>query len=132
MKAIKYFDEKYNCAESVLKSNIDEVNTSIATPFGGGIANTNHICGAITGGLMVLGIKYGRNNNIDSQDHVKKLSKELIIKFQKKFNNTICNSLTLCDLFTQEGKEKFKLPERREKCRQFVDFVDDFISENTK
>lgn len=130
MKALEYFENKYNCAESVLKANTHKIDTSIATPFGGGIAHTNHICGAITGGLLVIGINTGRKNNLESQETSQNLSKKLIDEFTNEFHATRCDDLTGCDSFTEEGKCKFKLPERRQKCNQFVDFVDKYLKEN--
>ena len=130
MSAKDYFELKYNCAESILKDNIKDANIAIATPFGGGIARTNHICGAITGGLLVIGLKEGRTNNSESQDGAQQLAGFLIEEFRDKFNETKCDCLTGCDLQTDEGKIKFEIPERRKKCSEYVEFVDNFIKEN--
>jgi len=131
MKAIDYYLDKYNCAESVFKSHEKDIDSSIATPFGGGVGKTNQICGALAGGLMVLGIKYGRKTNQEPQQKAQYISAKLVTEFSDKFGNTTCNNLTDCDLSTKHGKEKFKLPERREKCKSFVEFVDKFIEENS-
>jgi dihydrofolate reductase len=56
------------CAESVLNTVSDEVGVisplipRIATGFCGGIARTCGMCGAVAGGVMALGILYGRDN----------------------------------------------------------------------
>ncbi len=65
----KYFDGGFNCAESVTligaeifghrKASIPQ----IATPFGGELAGNGHTCGAINGGLIVIGLCYGRDTN---------------------------------------------------------------------
>lgn len=131
MKALEYYLNKYNCAESVFKSHEKKIDSSIATPFGGGIGKTNQICGALTGGLMVLGIKHGRKTNSESQEKAQQVSKKLIEEFTEEFRATTCDDLTGCDLSSEEGQEKFKLPERKEKCKSFVEFVDKYVGENS-
>ncbi|MBI4710518.1 MAG: C_GCAxxG_C_C family protein, partial [Nitrospirae bacterium] len=37
-----------------------ETVLKIASPFGGGIGRMGETCGAVTGALMVIGLKYGR------------------------------------------------------------------------
>ena len=32
----------------------------IATPFGGGIGGRGEVCGAVTGAVMAIGLKHGR------------------------------------------------------------------------
>ena len=62
-KAVKSFLEDYNCAQSVLLTMFEywngenELIPKIATAFGGGIGRCGSVCGALTGGVMALGIK---------------------------------------------------------------------------
>jgi C_GCAxxG_C_C family probable redox protein len=65
-KALHYFNtEGWNCAESVYMAifqeyyNID-VTPKTVTAFGGGIAHTGIICGAVNVGIMGISQKYGR------------------------------------------------------------------------
>lgn len=132
MKALDYYSNKYNCAESVFKSHEESIDCSVATPFGGGVAHTNQLCGALAGGLLVIGLKLGRKTNLESQENAQSMSKKLMEEFEAKFNATSCDDLTGCDSNTEKGKEKFKLPERRKKCMEFVEFVDKFIEDNLK
>ena len=68
-KAITYFQSGYNCAQSVLLTlseyidpdSKNELIPKIATGFGGGIGGCGSVCGALTGGVMAVGIKYGTN-----------------------------------------------------------------------
>lgn len=61
----------FNCCESVLLGASEflgvtsELIPKIATGFGGGIGHTGRICGAVTGAVMALGIKYGRTSPQD-------------------------------------------------------------------
>ena len=59
------FDAHYNCAQSVFGSFAEhfgldqETAFKIATPFGGGIAHSGHICGAVSGAIMAIGLARG-------------------------------------------------------------------------
>lgn len=63
--AVGLFNEGYNCAQAILAAygdmfNLDrETAFKIGAPFGGGIANTGDTCGAVSGALMVIGLRYG-------------------------------------------------------------------------
>jgi C_GCAxxG_C_C family probable redox protein len=67
--AIELFTGNYNCAQSVFASFAEELGIGtdeclkIATAFGGGIARNQLTCGAVTGALMVLGMKYGKGHD---------------------------------------------------------------------
>jgi len=65
--ALQHFVAGFNCAESVLYGIImafdlqggDEV-MRVATPFGGGIGMAGSVCGALSGGVVGLGLVFGR------------------------------------------------------------------------
>lgn len=63
-KALNYFSQKFNCSQAVLSTFAEELGISeelalkIGTEFGGG-ARRGELCGAVSGALMVLGLKYG-------------------------------------------------------------------------
>lgn len=67
-KALSYFDEGYACSQSLLLAFSEELILSertaklISSIFGGGIGRLREKCGAIAGGFMVLGLKYGNND----------------------------------------------------------------------
>ncbi len=76
-KALSYFDEGYACSQSVLLAFSEEFNLDertaklISSTFGGGMGRLREKCGAVTGGFMVLGLKYG---NTDPKDMDTKLA----------------------------------------------------------
>ncbi|UCC33999.1 MAG: C-GCAxxG-C-C family protein, partial [Candidatus Bathyarchaeota archaeon] len=63
--AASYFKEGYNCAQSVLLAmqefwNIgNPVEPKVASAFGGGVGRRGSLCGALTGGVIAIGLKYG-------------------------------------------------------------------------
>ena len=97
-KALLYFDEGYACSQSMLLAFSEEFeldeNTAklISSTFGGGMGRLREKCGAITGGFMVLGLKYG---NLDPKDMDTKLEayrkvRELNKKAEGVYGTTVC------------------------------------------
>ena len=59
------------------------------------------ICGAVTGAVMVIGLRYG-----DSKAECNKVTEEFVRLFRERNGSTICRDLMGCDIFTPDGKEK--------------------------
>lgn len=70
-KSQELFDEGFACSQSVLMTfasqfDLDEWTAKlISSTFGGGMGRLREKCGAVTGGFMVLGLKYGNANPKD-------------------------------------------------------------------
>jgi C_GCAxxG_C_C family probable redox protein len=100
-KAIDYFRNKYNCAQSVITvfgidfglSENDCLKVSCA--FGGGMGRQQQTCGALTGALMVLGLKYGKalNDPEEKKSFTYSKARELFSEFKKLHGSTICRDL---------------------------------------
>jgi len=72
-KSQALFDEGYACSQSVLLTfasqfELDEKTAKlIASTSGGGMGRLREKCGAVTGGFMVLGLKYGNEDPGDME-----------------------------------------------------------------
>lgn len=81
-KALTYFGDGFNCCESTLLVGCDilEIKNSlmprIATCFGGGINGKGGACGLYTGAMMVIGIKYGRDDSSESREPAQNKGRE--------------------------------------------------------
>jgi len=79
--AAKNFWKGFHCSEAVLIAMAEYMGINsdlipkIATGFGGGIAGTGSVCGALIGGVMAIGIKYGRSrvDQIEADQKTKNL-----------------------------------------------------------
>lgn len=101
--AVQLFDQGYMCSQAVFAAFSEKYNLSkeqalkIGACFGSGMRK-GEVCGACTGALMVLGLKYGEN---------KQKSNEVCEKFLDEFKNEngsiICRDLLGCDIGTDEG-----------------------------
>ena len=68
--------------------------------------NKGEVCGACTGALMVLGMKYGQVDLNDqksrAQEHAK--AEEFLEEFKKCKGSYICRDILGCDISTEEGR----------------------------
>ena len=90
-----------------------------------------YICGALSGGIIAIGLKHGRNggSNISSKEKSYALGRELFKRFIEEFGSINCFELTGCDFTTSEGKEKISLI-YSEKCVKYVDKVINIVLES--
>lgn len=109
-KAIKEFYSTSNCAQAVLTSfaqelQVDEsVLTKIASGFGAGMGRLQKTCGAVTGGMMVIGLK--KEGELD-KDEIYKLVNKFESNFKAIHKVADCSALLGCDLNTDEGQIHF-------------------------
>lgn len=130
--ASKYHQEGFNCAESVLLALCREMGIEssliprIATGFGGGIGHTGDICGAVTGAVMALGIRFGRSDPQDKEtrDKLYLLVESFLRKVEKNLGHLDCLSLIGVRLNTEEGLKRYRRENLREKCRLIVTTVE--------
>lgn len=131
-------EEGFNCAESVLMTAVSEwkirskIIPRIATGFGGGIGRQGYICGALSGGVIALGLKYGRDRaeNTQARDKTYMLTRELFRQFKEEFGSINCYELIECDLTTLEGLEKSKKI-HSEKCAKYIARTAELVLEMT-
>ena len=111
------FKAGYNCAQSVLRANCDtyglddETALRISSGFGAGIARAQEVCGAVTGGTMVLGLKYGigKLEPEENNEKVREKTRNFIEEFTKNNGSIRCKELLKgIDLNTQTGQTRFK------------------------
>jgi C_GCAxxG_C_C family probable redox protein len=127
-KAADRFRGGYNCAQSVLLTMFEHWNSrnelvpKIATGFGGGIGRCGSVCGALTGGVMAISVKYGT-----SEPSVNKRLKayETVQKFYERFEaqngSVLCKELIGFDLSVPEQRDKaVETNVVEEKCTVFV------------
>jgi C_GCAxxG_C_C family probable redox protein len=114
------------CAESVLTAVAGEAGVvsplipRIATGFCGGMARTSGMCGAVTGGIMALGILYGRDTAGQAQEVVYEKVQRFLRAFKKEYTSLNCYELIGYDLSNEAEHEAFTQKGVMEKCRQFT------------
>jgi C_GCAxxG_C_C family probable redox protein len=135
--ARNYHERGYGCAQAVLASfasdfGLDEEHAlKISTGFGSGMGRMCHVCGALTGGFMVIGLKYGKYHTEGTRygsetETTYKLVAELAEKFKERNGSMLCRELIGYDLSDPEQRaEVVKLGLFKSSCGKFIqDAVD--------
>lgn len=100
-QAAAYFNQGYSCSQSVLLAFASLIGLDpqtallIASPFGGGIAQTGNNCGAVSGALMVLGLCKGQTNPQDKETKAAMyaLARKLMNQFEQEHQEITCRGL---------------------------------------
>lgn len=101
----RLFASGLNCAQAVLQATAgvdDPALMAIAKAFGGGIGNSKCLCGAISGGVMALGLK-GKGGK----------SGDLVKLFKEQHRVTCCSALS--------RPYKWKSKEHLANCRKLTE-----------
>lgn len=117
-QGVAVFHNGYNCAQSVLSVFSEELGMSkdlslkLANPFGSGIAYMQETCGAVSGALMAIGLKYGRGESgtIEDKERAYDMSRYFIAEFKKTTCGSICcrELMDGLDMSTSEGMAKIR------------------------
>lgn len=105
--AVQLFEQGYNCSQSVFMAYADKFGVdktlaaSLSTSFGGGVGRLREMCGAVSGGAMLLGLKYP---HLDPSDATSKNSNYLIVQnfaleFKKIIGSYNCDDIL--DIFSE-------------------------------
>jgi C_GCAxxG_C_C family probable redox protein len=109
-EAVDIFKSGFNCAQAVLAGCGMDLGLShdaalaVAGAFGGGLGSTGHVCGAVTGAVMVIGLKHPRLDPKDDgvrQENIR-LTRELISRFEARNGSIQCKDLLGLDLSKPE------------------------------
>lgn len=82
-----------------------ELALKVAGAFGGGMARMGETCGAVTGALMVIGLKHGKTKTGDdgAREKTYELVEEFVKRFKSRHGSIVCRELLGCDLSNPEG-----------------------------
>jgi C_GCAxxG_C_C family probable redox protein len=114
-KALEYFRSGYNCAQAILTAYGPGLGlgaptcVKLASPFGAGIARLQMTCGAVTGGLMALGLARGEGSETSAgRDPLYERVARFLREFSARHRSLECRDLLGIDLSTPEGRAEIK------------------------
>jgi C_GCAxxG_C_C family probable redox protein len=129
-EAVAMMAAGFNCAQSVLGVFCQDLHfdretaMKLATGFGAGMARKQEVCGAVTGGIMAIGLKYGRgaDDGKPEAEHTYLLVGKFMERFSAKHNSCLCRVLLDgCDLLSESGRNFYNQNKLSEKiCRPCV------------
>jgi C_GCAxxG_C_C family probable redox protein len=106
-----------------------ELIPRIATGFCSGMARTGGLCGAISGGVMAIGLHLGRDKPTDSVDPCYQAVRSLMNRFTDRFQAITCLELTGVHLGTPEGQAAFRDKGQISHCYDYVAEVTRLVME---
>lgn len=117
-KALELFANNFNCSQAVLTAFApdfgldEELALKLGTSFGGGARN-GEICGAVSGALLVLGLKYGHHVAEDNEQKSRSyaIAVDYTNRFKEANGSIVCRDLLKYDLTIPEEAACIK-----EKC----------------
>jgi C_GCAxxG_C_C family probable redox protein len=127
--AEQFVEEGFLCSESVLQALSrtlgvkSEIIPKIATGFGAGISRLGEVCGAVSGAIMGLGLKFGRNTVQErpSETGPYEFGATMANLFIARFGHLRCRDLIGLNLAVEADRQAYrelKLWETR--CRDIV------------
>lgn len=144
-KALDYFHQGFNCAQSVFAAFADQVGMSerdallFSSAFGAGLGRMRGTCGAFSGLCMVAGFCKGNlSGNPLEKEIIFSLTRELADSFKQEFGTLSCREL----LHLDEEMESSARPNERtpdyyaarpcERCvafcaQQAQDLIDEYL-----
>ncbi len=111
--AVDAFDKSFNCSQSVLSAFAAQFGLAgrtalkLASPFGGGMARRGEMCGAVTGGLLALGLARGADTPARKEE-IYWISQEFMKQFEARHGTLRCRDLLGWDISTPEGWQEAK------------------------
>ncbi len=105
-QALSLFRKGYNCAQAILVTFSNEAGVdagmafSIASGLGGGVGQTQNICGAINAGAIVLSMRLGRYQPEDKErkNDVAYLVGQFVSECRKELGSANCHELLRIDI----------------------------------
>jgi len=139
-EAVESFRSGFCCSAAVFSAFSEEIGLESKTTkkigcgFGGGVSMTGNICGAVSGAIMAIGLKYGKTEEGDDQatEKTRSFVREFINEFTERNGSINCTELLGYNLRNQdeyeracdEGVFKTKCPEY---VRDATDILEDIL-----
>ena len=109
--AVGCFREGFSCSQAILSIYGPEFGLARETALkagaalGAGMGRLGEVCGAVTGAMIVIGLKYGHTEAKDKETKAKTYDRvhDFGERFRARHGSLLCRELLGCDLGTAEG-----------------------------
>ena len=133
--AVSRFQGGHSCSQAVFSTyaeplGVDEQTAmKVAAGFGGGMGRMGHTCGAVTGAMMALGLKYGGRGR-QGKEKTYELVRQFAERFKARHGSLDCKDLLGCDISTPEGRQRIEQQGLHSTlCPQFVRTAAEIVEE---
>lgn len=129
-KAMKLFEEGYNCAQAVFLAFEDlhgldrEKAAALSSSFGGGMGRLREVCGTVSGMFMVAGALYGYSSpkaREEKADHYARIQ-ELAAAFERENGSIVCRELLGLSVKKEDPQPSERTAEyyKKRPCKELV------------
>jgi C_GCAxxG_C_C family probable redox protein len=127
-ECVACFKKGINCTQAVLSTygrryGLDpELALRMSGAFGSGMG-MGETCGAVTGALMVIGLKHSKvsGSRLLSRDRTEDVAHEFVERFKALHGTVVCRELLGCDVTTPEGLKTAKQEKHfKKRCPEYV------------
>lgn len=134
-QAIECFNNNFNCSQALLSTYSEEFGLEKETAlklscgFGAGMGKLGHVCGAVTGAYLLIGLKYGQflSGDVAAKDKTYVMVREFAKRFEQRNQSTICQELLGVDFFLDN--QEVIANKVKEICPQMVKDAAEIIEE---
>lgn len=91
--------------------------------FGGGLGAHGEVCGAVVGGLAVIGIMFGRNTGDEYPDfRMWKCAHEFMKRFREEITrgSILCRDIANVNWMDQNQVKEYREGQKREDCKKLT------------
>jgi C_GCAxxG_C_C family probable redox protein len=112
-KAVARFADGYLCSQSVLLAFAERLGVEpglaarIGASLGAGMGRMGWTCGAVSGALVVIGLRYGHEEPeaVEKKERMYAKEKAFVSQFQAEHGTVLCRELLGFDVSTPEDLE---------------------------
>lgn len=111
-KAVRFYNQNFNCSQGVFAAFAPELGMEeetalkLGTNFGSGL-RSGEVCGAVSGALLALGLKYGHSvvGDTETKFHSYNKAEEFLSGFRAAQGTIVCRELLGYDLTCPEDMQ---------------------------
>lgn len=134
-QAVNCFQNGFNCAQAVLTTYCEdfglerETALKLSCSLGGGMGRLGHVCGAVSGALLLLGLKHGQSLPYDNaaKEATYTQVQEFSRSFEKRNGSVLCRDLLGVDLLS--GDKAVAAERVKSVCPKMVQDAAEIIEE---
>ena len=136
-QAVTLFQQGFNCSQAVCAVHAEALGLprdaalKIGAGFGGGMGRHGEVCGAVTGAIMVVGLKAGSSEAADAaaKEKAYALTHQVIEQFTARHGTILCRELLGCDILQPEGLQHARNTQVfKTRCPLFVHDAAEIVS----
>lgn len=131
-RAVAAHAEGFNCSQAVVSAVCEEFGTDRVTAlrlsgaFGGGVACSGGMCGAISGAMMLIGMKHSRTSPMDDTSKARcyEVAAEFLHRFKESHGGCVnCRDLLRGNRFDPEEYNVMEQDGRLAWCDDFIRYA---------